>query len=294
MNAYKVVVKAYHCNPGTGLAWPHHWSPMDTPLAQAFAPIPPGGEAIVGPFQWRPEQFGHECLLAIASAEGDPGNDTTVFGSIPHSRFVPFDNNIGQRNVHPVLVLDWKKIFEYVKKIPFYISNPFKKPVKVELVPILPKIMKKEKLWIFFSNEGGNKFELGPYENRKAIFSVVPMPRIPSRRPWGELPIIPKPGIINPESLLPDEDLESLEENENLTKSLKFQIVTLIDGQHMGGMTYLLEPTRKKAGQPLGPVIRTALEGNDEAGDFFEVIKEQPGVKEIRVRRVNLDIEFET
>ena len=43
-----------------------------------------------------------KSLLAIASADGDPGNDTTVANSIPHSRFVPFDNNIGQRNVAPV------------------------------------------------------------------------------------------------------------------------------------------------------------------------------------------------
>jgi hypothetical protein len=247
--ANNVIVKAYHCNPGSGLAWPSHWSPMDTPYLSTPSPLPSGSEVVVGPFKWTPTVFGHECLLAIASAKGDLGNDTTVIGSIPHSRFVPFDNNIGQRNVCSVYVIDWKKILEYLKKLkelPFEVVNPFKKMVKVELISVLPKILKDKEYWVFFSNPGGNKFELGPHEAKRVVFSVVQKPRIPSRCPWKPLPIHPKPGIPTPDELLADNGTGSSEEFFLRSRTIKIRIITLINGQNMGGMTYILEPKEAK------------------------------------------------
>lgn len=290
--ANNVVVKAYHCNPGSGLAWPDHWSPMDTPQLAASGSIPSGGQVVVGPFKWSPEVYGHECLLAIASAGADdPGNDTTVFGSIPHSRFVPFDNNIGQRNVHPVLVIDWKKIMEYVKKLPFQVVNPFKKVVKVELLPIMPKLLTDEKYWVFFNNPGGNKFELAPYETRKVVYSIVRQPRIPSRRPWEPLPIRPKPGIPKPEDMFDDDGPNSPEEFLS-GRPIKFRIVTLIDGQNMGGMTYILEPQEGRL--PIG-VSDVSFEEKEERdiNTIRETLESQPGVKRVRVRNMTVDIEFE-
>lgn len=295
--ANNVMVKAYHCTPGSGLAWPDHWSPMDTPQLPAPAPIPSGGETVVGPFKWTPEVYGHECLLAIASASGDPGNDTTVLTSIPHSRFVPFDNNIGQRNVHPVLAIDWEKILRYLQKQPFQVVNPFPKAVKVEFVPVLPKVLREQNYWVFFSNPGGNKFELGPYETKKAIFSVVRAPRIPSRRPWGTLPVRPKPGIMTPEEILADGGTGSPEEFFFTGRPIKFQIVTLIDGQNMGGMTYILQssPRVVPGGElPNGVTevtVPTEKESNLEL--ISGAMSQLPGVKGVKVRKVNLDIEFE-
>lgn len=293
--ANNVVVKAFHCNPGTGLAWPDHWSPMDTAQLPASGVISPGGETVVGPFEWTPETYGHECLLAIASANGDPGNDTTVLSAIPHSRFVPFDNNIGQRNVQPVLVIDWKKLKEYLKKLPFQIVNPFKKSVQVELLPILPKFLEERKFRVIFSNPGENKFELGPYATKKVVFSVVQKTRV-DRLPWESLPIRSKPGILKPSEMLGDDGISSFEELAR-GQTVKFQIITLIDGQVMGGMTYILQSTQREL--PLEPIpveMGITPVSSEQIPDMqliIETLSQQPGVKGIRLRKVNLDIELE-
>jgi hypothetical protein len=100
--ATNVKVTAYHCKPESKLIWPNSWNPMDTPQLPASRPIPPGGELIVGPFEWTPE-VSNPCLLAIASADGDPSNDMIVKEPILCSRFVPLDNNICQRNIVPLM-----------------------------------------------------------------------------------------------------------------------------------------------------------------------------------------------
>jgi len=294
--ANNVIVKAYDCNPGTGLTWPDHWSPMDTPQLAAPGPIPSGGEIIVGPFKWTPEIYGHECLLAIASAPGDLGNDTTVFNPIPHSRFVPFDNNIGQRNVHPVYVIDWKKLHEVLQKLPFHVVNPFKKAVKAELVAVLPKELSDQKYWVFFSNPGGNKFELGPSETRKAIFSVVKEPRIPSRRPWEPIKPLPKPGIMRPEEMLEKEGLSPIGEFPAIRRPIKFRIVTLLDGQNMGGMTYILQPKERVIHPMEVPIGVEVPEPSEKISDIELIIttlSQQPGVKNVKLRKASIDVEFE-
>jgi hypothetical protein len=294
--AQNTIVKAYHCNPGTGLAWPDHWSPMDTPQLAASGPIAAGGETIIGPFAWKPENYGHECLLAVASATGDLSNVSTVSSPIAHSRFVPFDNNIGQRNVHPVYVLDWSKIPQLIKKFKFEIVNPYNKAVKIELVTSLPKRLRDKKQWILFTNAGGNKFELGPRETRTAILSVAELPRIIRRHPWEVIVNQPlKPGIM-----LPDEMLDAETEGDELVvdRSEKIRIVTLIDGQNMGGMTYILKPRLRRitrGGFPIGleeeeietPESYTSVEG------FMDTLRQNPGIKDVKLRKISLDIEFE-
>lgn len=107
-----VAVEAYHCTPGTGMLWPTHFQPLGSlPVATVAA----GGEERVGPFIWTPTVVGHECLLAIARSESqDPGSLETVHGvsvaagtaaALDHSLLVRFDNNVGQRNVAPVLAV---------------------------------------------------------------------------------------------------------------------------------------------------------------------------------------------
>ena len=114
--ATNVVVKGFHALPGVGLVFPTDWVAMATPLLNApnIAANNSVG-VIVGPFKWMPSQVGHECMFFSVSAKGDAGNiDGHVVGPIPEWRLVPHDNNIGQRNVHPVnnkldLVL-WEKL----------------------------------------------------------------------------------------------------------------------------------------------------------------------------------------
>jgi hypothetical protein len=124
--AVGVVVKGFHCLPGVGLTFPTDWVPMTT--AQLAGPNLPANDMVgqvVGPFHWTPAQVGHECMFFSVSARGDAGNiDGRVVGPIPEWRLVPHDNNIGQRNVHPVaavksgavMKIDWAKL-------PFWIRN---------------------------------------------------------------------------------------------------------------------------------------------------------------------------
>lgn len=101
--ADNVVVKVFQGDPVGGLVWPipTGWQAVTTPQLPAADPIPPGGQAVVGPFEWTPRISGQESLLASASAPGDLSNADTVNGAIPHRRLVPFDNNLAQRNVSP-------------------------------------------------------------------------------------------------------------------------------------------------------------------------------------------------
>lgn len=113
-----VQVEAYHCNPGTGMLWPTHFQSLGSlPLP---AGVGMGGDARVGPYLWTPTVVGHECLLAIARTEAeDVGSLETVHGvSVPagtaapldHSLLVRFDNNVGQRNVAPILAAPGAKM----------------------------------------------------------------------------------------------------------------------------------------------------------------------------------------
>jgi hypothetical protein len=105
-----VAVEAYHCAPGTGMLWPTHFQSLGSVPAPS---VPAGGAVRVGPFVWTPTFAGHECLLAIARNETqDPGTLETAHGvtvpagtaaALDHSLLVRFDNNVGQRNVAPVL-----------------------------------------------------------------------------------------------------------------------------------------------------------------------------------------------
>jgi hypothetical protein len=106
-SANNVVVSGYQASPASGLTWPGDWIPMTTASLPAGS-IPSGGSAIIGPFAWTPQFLGHECMLMIAGADGDlPNTDPSAglpcaTGPTPHWRLVPFDNNLGQRNIMPI------------------------------------------------------------------------------------------------------------------------------------------------------------------------------------------------
>jgi hypothetical protein len=110
-NAY-VIVKNRGTQPATGVTvrgfqakaavadlWPTHWKPMTTAVVNVAAPIPPGGSAMVGPFQWTP-QFANTKVLFGVSASGDVSNlETMTGGPILNARLVPLDNNVAQRTM---------------------------------------------------------------------------------------------------------------------------------------------------------------------------------------------------
>jgi hypothetical protein len=92
-------VKLFHADPASGLVWPTAWTPATTAQLAASGPIPSGGQAVVGPFTWLPAAAGPISLLASASAAGDLSNADTVSGPIAHTRLIPLDNNLAQRDV---------------------------------------------------------------------------------------------------------------------------------------------------------------------------------------------------
>lgn len=217
--AQNVRVDAYHAQPGTGLAFPDDWVAMGTPTLSAAGPLAPGASVILGPFRFVPTVVGHECLLAIAHADGDPGNDTTIRGTIPEHRFVPFDNNIGQRNVTPVPP-SLRDLIRLFSNHIIWIRNPFKKFAVVRIELDLPNFMTKLGWKLHIRSEGGAKFELGPREKRQV--TVV---------------------------LEPGREFESAVLNRALQSGdIEIQIRSVIDGEVTGGMSYCLQLTGRRSG----------------------------------------------
>jgi hypothetical protein len=106
-DATNVIVRGFHTKPGAGLLWPNDFQAFTTAqLAAGTIAANSTQEAVVGPFEWTPNinAYGHDCMLMVVSADGDPSNvdNVTVGEVIPEWRLVPNDNNIGQRNVQPV------------------------------------------------------------------------------------------------------------------------------------------------------------------------------------------------
>ena len=96
-------VEAFHCDPGTGMIWPTHFTSMGTLTIPPS--IPAGGSVRVGPFLWTPAVLNHECLLAVVNGAADPAVTANLIGTVPHDQLVRFDNNVGQRNVNPQMAV---------------------------------------------------------------------------------------------------------------------------------------------------------------------------------------------
>ena len=177
-SATGVTVRAYHCVPATGLVWPDDWQESPTG-AVAAANIPSGGDVIVGPFEWTPEVIGHECLLATVSADGDRANtdpastSPAAAGPIPHWRLVPFDNNIAQRNLAPVPggggATGLSAAFERRR---FMARNPYPRPLRIELRPVLPDVLRNRGYELRFRSAGGRSFTLGPRASREVVMEM--------------------------------------------------------------------------------------------------------------------------
>jgi zinc metalloprotease ZmpB len=210
-----VVVKAYHTDPGAGLTWPDDWVAMTT-AQLSVADIPPGGEVVVGPFAWTPTVADHECLLMIASAAGDPSN-VDAFGpgeSIAEWRLVPHDNNIGQRNVHPVPAAGGAiGIARALDGRSFTVRNPFDRRVKVALGITLPPVLVEKGWLVHASSAGGSGFSLAPGASRRVRLAVT------------------RGGEVS-----------AAEVSASAARSVRISVHA--DGILIGGMTYALDPDR--------------------------------------------------
>ena len=267
--ATNVVVKGYHCNPGSGLTWPNDWQAMTTAqLSAANVPANNGGTITVGPFSWVPSQLDHECMLMIASAAGDPSNvDNFAPGeSIAEWRLVKHDNNIGQRNVHPVAA--GGLLSELIKSLHgrrFTVINPHRRPARVVLDVTLPPLLRKHGWKIGFSNPGGGAFSLEP-GGRKLVTVAV-----------------------SEGTAFGKEDVAALPRDQR-----EIVIETVADGIVVGGMVYTLDPNISRAtGQP-----GDGTPGSRDCAVIGERLLEclqLPGSKVscVKVRKITVDIVLE-
>jgi hypothetical protein len=265
--ATNVVVRGFHCNPGAGLTWPNDWQAMTT-TQLPVADIVPGGELAVGPFTWTPSQPDHECLLMIASADGDPSN-IDVFDpgeSIPEWRLVPHDNNIGQRNVHPVPAAGGAGgIMAVLDGRAFTVRNPFDQRVRIVITTELPSVLGRRNWRVNFASPGGAAFSLAPGQARKVHLAVTPGAEVTQT---------------------------------DVTAAADRDVVMYVeaDGILIGGMSYRLDPTRTH------PLPQPGDECPDENGDKCaesarELLRclKLPGhkVRKARIRHIGVDIDID-
>jgi hypothetical protein len=221
--ATNVAVRGYSADPGAGLSWPGDWKPMLTPQLNV-ASIPAAGEVIVGPFKWKPMNVGHECMFMEVSSAADRSNiDPATFfpsasGPTPEWRVVPFDNNIGQRNVAPVAAGGGVRglLSSFIGRR-FKVRNPSEKTARYEVKAELPKLL-AERGWkvTIDQREMTLSFGLGPGVSRNVSLEL-------------------KPGR------------EFTAEEVKQARGGKIRLSVFADGNVIGGMTYELDPTLERA-----------------------------------------------
>jgi hypothetical protein len=266
-SAQNVRVDAYHCKPGTGLLFPDDWQAMDTPTLPAGGPIASGGTSVVGPFAFVPTEVGHECLLAIADADDDASNDTTITGTIPEHRFVPFDNNIGQRNVCPVLP-NLRDLLKYFRKHRLWIRNPLPRAVIARVEVELPRFLRQAG-WQLIAKGATRRFGLGSGAER-------------------EVTLVLEPG----EDVSPEDIKQALARGDN-----RIELRTFLDGELSGGMTY---PLTFQADSGTTPGASGVVDESADRPREVRAIDTLPELitKEValldrrRIRTIRLEIDF--
>jgi hypothetical protein len=193
-----------------------------------------------------------------SQADGDPSNADTVNGPIPHWRLVPFDNNIGQRNVSPEAG-DSDSLSTSLNRRAFWVNNPYDHSVMINIETVLPPILRKKNWRLKFLSPGGETFQLGPRDERKVIFNIIP------GSPFG-----------------------ASELNRN---GEDIDIQTMIDGLLIGGMTYRIDP-KIKENLPERP---HGADGGPSCKQPSEKLLSclglpSDGVKSAKLRKVTIDI----
>lgn len=245
--ANNVVVRGYSANPGAGLSFPGDWTPMLTPQIAVAGGIPAGGTIVVGPFRWQPRFVGHECMFMEASDDRDLSNiDARTFfpcatGPTPEWRLVPFDNNLGQRNVVPVAGAGGIRglLSSFIKRR-FLVRNPFEKQVRVEIKTELSGFL-AERGWKIELNQRSETTSFGLSADNSKEVTV---------------------------SLIPGKDFNR-SELIRVKEPVFIRTLVYADGMVIGGMTYQLDPRlriapiERKGAAPISlndPAIETAIE----------------------------------
>ena len=231
--ATNVTVRAFHCRPSAGLVYPDDWQPMT--IAQLPAQnVQPAAEVLVGPFDWMPSQVGHECMFMVVSAPDDLSNidNFTANDSMEEWRLVPNDNNIGQRNVSPVVSATSQRLARGFDRKSFQIKNSFRKRARMTIRAVLPEFLAERDWRIAFTNPGADAFTLEPGSDREVMMRILP-------------------------------GRDFVADDVHGAQDPVIRVEALADGILVGGMSYLLIADNKKAARskPLQKRIKVAAAG---------------------------------
>lgn len=269
--ANDVIVRGFHCKPSAGLLWPDDLEAMTT------AQIPVGTlgpnnseEKTIGPFEWTPNTnaYGHDCLLMIVSATGDPSNvDNFTAGEvIPEWRLVPNDNNIGQRNVFPTAGINLKGLLASLAGRSLWVGNPNPGRATMEVKVQLPPFLSERGWSMSFRGLEGNRFLLPYREQRELVIDLQ------AGEPFERV------------------DVEEAKERD-------ITVSVYADDGLIGGMTYRVDPEIDHPFTKPGarPGTRTTRgECREEAGRLLECLDlSDQSVAKVRLKRVTVDIDID-
>lgn len=229
-------LRVYSADPGTGFVWKGPSAKSNTGWTELTA-VPykvevihsQGGEVIAGPIPWTPKHPWHECLFAMVSDDIDLSNvdpyvdktGTTVTppcGTLPtpHWQLVPHDNNIAQRNLVPVPSGNMgKNLFFAFFQRTFHVHNPYPHSSNVVVEWTLPYFL-RERGWSMELLDGAvSSFRLPAYGSKKITL------RLNRGKRFSRSDVL------------------------ELRHEQKIEFRTRIDGQIVGGMTYMIDPFMK-------------------------------------------------
>ncbi|GLQ91273.1 hypothetical protein [Dyella acidisoli] len=266
--ASSVVVSGYHCKPSAGLLWPDNWQAMTTTSITVPGTIAPGATVLVGPFEWTPSEIGHECMLMSVSASGDLSNADPASGlpcatgPTPHWRLVPFDNNIGQRNVAPVAGGGGiKGLIDSFNPRHFWVNNPYGFESRMQLETLIPDWLSRRGWSFAYENPGGSSFSLPSYGSREVLLRL-------------------RAGSDFSPSDVPRTGTGS-----------RIVVRLIANGIPIGGMSYLIDPNL------ISPPPETKGKGDkccaEEAEELLKCLRiSAHDVESVRIKRITLDIKL--
>lgn len=266
--ANNVVVKGFHCKPSAGVLWPNDLQPFTTAQLSAGTLQPNNAEEkIVGPFEWTPvvNAWGHDCMLMIVSATGDPSNvDNFTAGEVVQDwRLVPNDNNIGQRNV--TLVPGGGGVQGLMAGLHgkgFWIGNPGLSAARVAVSIQLPPLLVRRGWTIGLRDLPAAGVVLKANEQRLVIFEVQ------AGTPFTKA------------------DVQSAAERDIV-------VTATADGAVIGGMVYSIDPALELPYNDR-PKDDKGSRCRDKAKDLLECLDlPDSKVKCVRVRKVSIEVEMQ-
>ena len=266
--ANNVIVRGYHCKPSAGVLWPNDLQPFTTAQLSAGTLQPNNTEEkMVGPFEWTPvtNAWGHDCMLMIVSATGDPSNvDNFTAGEVVEDwRLVPNDNNVAQRNVTLVPGGELRGLMAGLHGKGFWIGNPGRTSATIAVSVTLPPLLARRGWRIGLRDLPADGARLKTREQRLVTFDVH------AGAPFTKA-------------------------DATATTERDIVVTATADGAIIGGMVYRIDP---EIDMPFNDRTREdKKEGcRDKAKQLLNCLDLPSGkVKCVRVRKIAIDLEMES